>query len=83
MTEKSLDTFFNGLHEDLHDHVTMYAGPDFKQFIEVDIPIIVKKRCKGWVEGHGDALRALIMRLCLPSSRCIQLRAFRGYRLQP
>jgi GTPase SAR1 family protein len=63
MTEKSLATFFKGLHEDVHDQVTMYAGPDFKKFIEIDIPILVKKRCKGWVEGHGDALRALVMRL--------------------
>jgi GTPase Era involved in 16S rRNA processing len=63
MTEKSLDTFFKGLYEDVRDHITMYAGPDFKKFIEIDIPILVKKRCKGWVEGHGDALRALVMRL--------------------
>lgn len=63
MTEKSLDTFFKGLYEDVHDHITMYSGPDFKKFIEVDVPILVKKRCKAWVEGHGDALRALVMRL--------------------
>jgi GTPase Era involved in 16S rRNA processing len=63
MTEKSLDTFFRGLYEDVHDHVTMYSGPDFKKFIEIDVPIVVKKRCKGWVEGHGDALRSLVMRL--------------------
>jgi hypothetical protein len=63
MTEKSLATFFKGLHEDVHDQVTMYAGPDFKKFIEIDIPILVTKRCKGWVGGHGDALRALVVRL--------------------
>jgi predicted GTPase len=63
MTQKSLDTFFKSLLEDVNDSITSYAGPDFKTFVEVQIPIQVKKRCKAWVEGHGDALRMLIMRL--------------------
>lgn len=62
MTEKSLHTFHRILKEDLHDLVTSYSGPDFKGFVEVQIPIQVRKRCKGWVEGHGDALRSLVMR---------------------
>jgi GTPase Era involved in 16S rRNA processing len=62
MTEKSLHTFHRILKEDLHDLVTSYSGPDFKGFVEVQIPIQVRKQCKGWVEGHGDALRSLVMR---------------------
>ena len=63
MTEKSLESFFRNLYEDTSDFIKAYTGPDFKSFIEVQLPIQVKKRCKVWVDGHADGLRWLIMRL--------------------
>lgn len=63
ITQKSLDTFFMGLRETVTDQIAMFRGPDFKDFIENHLPITIRRQCKQWVDGHGDALRSLIMRL--------------------
>jgi GTPase Era involved in 16S rRNA processing len=63
MTRKSIETYLYDTREDIQDQIAAYSGPDFKSFVENQIPIMIKKRCKLWVDGHGDALRSLIMRL--------------------
>ena len=63
MTRKSIETYLSDTREDIQDQIAAYSGPDFKSFVESQIPIIIKKRCKLWVDGHGDALRSLLMRL--------------------
>jgi hypothetical protein len=38
----------------------MDSGPDFKKFIEIDVPVLVNKGCKGWAAagfGRGASLR--------------------------
>jgi GTPase Era involved in 16S rRNA processing len=63
MTQKSMEKFFDALHEDLRDQIAAYSGLDFKGFVETHIPLMIKKQCKMWVDGHGDALRTLLMNL--------------------
>ncbi len=63
MAQKSMETYFRALKEDVSDQIVAYNGPDFKGFVETQIPMMIKKRCKMWVDAHGDALRSLLMRL--------------------
>jgi DNA-directed RNA polymerase subunit F len=63
MVRKSLYTFVDGLREDVEDDVSSYNGPDFKGFVETQIPLLIKKRCKNWIESHSDAMRQLLKRL--------------------
>jgi len=63
MAQKSMETYFRALKEDVGDQISTYSGPDFKGFVEMQIPLMIKRRCKMWVDAHGDALRSLLMRL--------------------
>jgi len=63
MVRKSLGTFLDGLREDIQDTVNGYNGGDFKSFVETQVPLLIKRRCKGWIEGHGDAIQQLLQRI--------------------
>jgi GTPase Era involved in 16S rRNA processing len=63
MARKSMETYFRALREDVGDQIAAYSGADFKGFVETQIPLMIKKRCTMWVDGHGDALRYLLIRL--------------------
>jgi GTPase SAR1 family protein len=81
MARKSLKTFAEDLREEIEDTVSSYTGADFKSYVETQIPLYIKRRCKGWIEGHSDAMQQLLQRISTSLSE--GLGAEFGSRIQP
>lgn len=43
--------------------VGSYTGTEFKSYVESQVPLIIKRRCKGWIEAHSDAIRQLLQQI--------------------
>jgi GTPase SAR1 family protein len=63
LTSKSIDHFEEGLIEDVHEAIQLYEGPKFKSFIEKNIPALMKKRLKNWVNSYSPQIEKLIRKL--------------------
>lgn len=63
MINKSLKTFSDNLREDIKELIQGYKSADFKEFIEVQLPAFVKKKCKRWIEDHLEQMNDLLYKL--------------------
>lgn len=63
MLDKSLDKFRYDLLEDIHYEIDRYAGQQFKEFIERDIPHIVKKRTDAWLNSKSISIEKFYHKL--------------------
>jgi hypothetical protein len=60
MARKSLNSFEADLCQEVDDLVMAYRGSDFKDFVDTQIPRLVKRNCKTWIESHTGPINALI-----------------------
>jgi hypothetical protein len=60
---KSIDKFYIDLQEDTKYEIEKYQREDFKEFIERDIPHIVKKRTELWMASHLNGVDRVLTQL--------------------
>lgn len=63
MVDKSLDKFRYDLLEDIHYEIDRYSGQQFKEFIERDIPHLVKKRTDAWLSNKSISIEKFYHKL--------------------
>ena len=63
MVDKSLDKFRYELLEDIHYEIDRYSGQQFKEFIERDIPHLVKKRTDAWLSNKSISIEKFYHKL--------------------
>jgi len=55
MTGKSIETFTDELKEKVFRAIDLYNGADFKNYVESNVPHIIKSGVKEWVRSHNSA----------------------------
>ncbi|HOO49651.1 MAG TPA: dynamin family protein [Alphaproteobacteria bacterium] len=55
MTGKSIESFIDELKEKVFRAIDLYTGADFKNYIESNVPHIIKSGVKEWVRSHNSA----------------------------
>ncbi|USK58236.1 hypothetical protein [Peribacillus asahii] len=63
MVAKSIDTFFNEVEEDLIDRIELYQGQQVQIFFEKEIPNVLKRKMKLWIERYNPHIHELIGKL--------------------
>jgi GTPase SAR1 family protein len=63
LTFKSIQHFENELIEEIRESIHLFDGPKFQSFIEKNIPILIKRRLKNWVDGYTPYIDSLINKL--------------------
>lgn len=63
MIRKSLQNFQVHLQEDIILQIKAYTGHQFKEYVETQIPVTVKRRMIQWSEQYMPAIRRLIRML--------------------
>ncbi|MEH6949151.1 dynamin family protein [Bacillus sp. JJ634] len=63
MAAKSIDTFFNEVEEELIDRIELYQGQQVQVFFEKEIPNVLKRKMKLWIERYNPHIHELIGKL--------------------
>ncbi|SOC23914.1 dynamin family protein [Ureibacillus xyleni] len=63
MARQSIKTFFNELEEELHDRIDVYSGSQVQLFFEKEIPNLMKRKMKMWIERYTPHIHELISKL--------------------
>lgn len=63
MADKSLSFFQNKLSEEVCDHIEAFRGTDFKEYVEQNIPRMVKKNIESWGGLYGSHLDEALVAL--------------------
>lgn len=63
MAKISIETFFEDLEEEVHERIDVYTGNQVQVFFETEIPIIIKRKMKNWIERYTPHIHELIGKL--------------------
>lgn len=63
MAKLSIKTFFNNLEEEIHDRIEVYNGTQIQTFFEKEIPNLIKRKMKLWIERYTPHIHELISKL--------------------
>lgn len=63
MAKLSIQTFFNDLEEEIHDRIDVYSGTQVQTFFEKEIPNLMKRKTKMWIERYTPHIHELISKL--------------------
>lgn len=63
MAKISIETFFKDLEEEVHERIDVYTGNQVHVFFETEIPIIIKRKMKNWIERYTPHIHELIGKL--------------------
>ncbi|HYD16456.1 MAG TPA: dynamin family protein [Candidatus Nanoarchaeia archaeon] len=60
MVRGSLASFADELRNDVDEILEDYKGFEFKHLVERQIPGLIKRRCKNWIDSHGQPISSLL-----------------------
>jgi len=63
MAKQSIKTFFNDLEEEILERIDVYNGTQAQTFFEKEIPNLMKRKMKMWIERYTPHIHELISKL--------------------
>lgn len=63
MAKLSIKTFFNDLEEEILERIDVYSGTQTQTFFEKEIPNLMKRKMKMWIERYTPHIHELISKL--------------------
>ncbi|MGG2114148.1 dynamin family protein (plasmid) [Lysinibacillus capsici] len=63
MANKSIETFFEELKEEVMEKVDLYQGTQIQHYFEKELPSYIKKRLKHWIERYNPKIHILLGKL--------------------
>ncbi|RHW39924.1 hypothetical protein D1B33_03500 [Lysinibacillus yapensis] len=72
MAKLSIKTFFNDLEEEIHDRIEVYSGTQIQLFFEKEIPNLIKRKMKMWIERYTPHIHELISKLELALAEILE-----------
>ncbi|WP_212935656.1 dynamin family protein [Bacillus hominis] len=66
---KSVDFLGESIRDEVKDRIQLYNGHDMGNFIETQIPLIIKNRLKRWIDQYSGYIQELLRKLEIELSK--------------